>query len=156
MRLLKELWLTILGIISLFWPWTTVKPFANDDYVAELKTNTSLAKKPDEEIAKLRQAYEPEVKQRFKSFRRIVWGSFWFLVTAIIVALFVAPRLHVSPGTRTLLGALSIFVFAWATLARLGRSSMSMGGETALERVDLRVLWILYWIGTLIGTLAIV
>jgi hypothetical protein len=30
-----------------------------------------------------------------------------------------------------------------------------MGGNTILERVDIRVMWILYWFGTLLGTLAI-
>jgi hypothetical protein len=33
---------------------------------------------------------------------------------------------------------------------------MSFGGNTIIERVDLRLLWILYWIGALLGTLALI
>src|SRR5204863_1913884 len=107
------------------------------------------------EIEKLRQGYEPVVNERLQIFRRGIWGSFWFLATAVIAAVILAAFWHALSSTKLLLGGASIFAFAWATLARLGRGATSFGGNTVLERIDLPVLWILYWIGTLLGTLAL-
>jgi len=53
------------------------------------------------------------------------------------------------------LGAAAIFVFVWSTLARLGRSATSFGSNAILESIDLRGLWILYWIGTLLDNSAL-
>ena len=153
---IKEWGLTLLGVLSLFWPWVSVNPFVDDDYDQELQINTAIARKPKSEIDKLRQEYEPVVKERLRTFRWGVWRSFLFLFTAVIVAMLVAVFSHASPPTKAWLGALSMFAFAWATLARLGRAATSFGGNTALERIDLRMLWILYWIGTVLGTLALI
>jgi hypothetical protein len=153
---IKEWGLTFLGVLSLFWPWVSVRPFVDDDYDQELKINTAIAKKPKSEIDKLRQEYEPVVEGRLQTFRRGVWGSFWFLVTAVIAAMILAAFWHAAPGVKVLLGDASIFVFAWSTLARIGRGATSFGGNTILERIDLRVFWILYWVGTLLGTLALI
>jgi hypothetical protein len=154
---MTEWGLTFRGIFSLFWPWMSVKPFVDDDYDAELKTNIFLAAEPKAKIDQRRKEYEPEVKERLRTFRWGMWGSFLFLVTAIIAATVLAQFFrHASPNVKVWLGGASIFVFAWATLARLGRSATSMGGNAALERIDLRMLWILYWIGTVLGTIAII
>lgn len=153
---IKEWGLTALGVFSLFWPWVTVQPFVNDDYDAELKTNPQLAAKP-KDVEKRKLEYAPEVKERLRTFRRGVWGSFWFLVTAIVAAtLLAAFCFDPSPMEKVWLGGASIFVFAWSTLARLSRKATSMGGNTALERTDLRVFWVFYWVGTLLGTLALI
>jgi hypothetical protein len=153
----KEWGLTFFGIFSLFWPWVSVKPFVNDDYDAELKRNKQLAARPKAEIDKQRDEYEPEVKRRLRTFRWGVWGAFSFLVTAIIAATVLAVFFwYPSPNAKVWLGNASIFAFAWATLARLGKGGTSWGGKTVLERIDLRVLWILYWIGTLLGTLTLI
>jgi hypothetical protein len=152
---MKELGLTIRGVLWLIWPWVSVKPFVDDDYDQELKVNPAIARKPKSEIDKLRREYEPVLEKRLRTFRQGVWGSFWFLVTAVIAAVVLAAFWHVAPSIKVLLGDASIFVFAWSTLARIGRGATSFGGNTILERIDLRVLWILYWIGTLLGTLAL-
>jgi hypothetical protein len=154
---MKELSLTFRGIFSLFWPLLSMRPFVDNDYDAEIAGNKALAKKSEAEIEKRRKEYEPEVEKRMRSFRWVVWSSFLFLLSAITVAKTTTALLRpASPSAKIFLGGASIFSFAWSTLARLGRSGTSMGGNTALERVDLRVLWILYWIGTLLGTLAII
>jgi hypothetical protein len=154
MERIKEWGLTIRGVLSLYWPWMSVKPFVDDDFDAELETNEFMAAKPKAEIDRLRRDYEPLVTERLHTFRWGVWGSFLLLVTAIIAAIVLAKFFwHASLNAKVWLGDTSIFVFAWATLAWLGRSASSIGGNTVLERVDLRVLWILYWIGTLFGTL---
>jgi hypothetical protein len=99
--------------------------------------------------------YEPVVKKRVQAFRSGVWGSFWFLITSVVAALVWGAFWRAPHEAKTLLGVVSVFVFAWSTLARLGRGATSFGGNTIVERIDVRLLWILYWIGTVLGTLAL-
>ena len=153
---LKEWGLTALGVLSLFWPWVSAKPFVNADVDTEIKVNQAFARKSESQLNDYRLQYEPQLKERLGIFRRGVWGAFWFLVTAVLAALIIATFWHTSSSAKVLLGGASIFVFAWSTLARLGRDAMSFGGNTIIERVDLRLLWILYWIGALLGTLALI
>jgi hypothetical protein len=153
---MKELGLTVRGVLSLFWPWMSIQGFVNDDVDAEIGANQAFARKSKGEIDRFRLQYERQVKERLGTFRWGVWRSFLFLLTAIIAAMALAVFVHASPAAKVWLGALSMFVFAWATLARLGRDATSFGGKTALERIDLRMLWILYWIGTVLGTLALI
>src|SRR5258708_2021020 len=74
---IKELGLTFRGILSLFWPWASVKPFVDDDYDQEPKINPAISRKPKAEIDKLRLEYEPVVRERLGTFRWGVWGSFF-------------------------------------------------------------------------------
>ncbi len=152
---LKECTLTVRGILSLFLPWLSVTPFAQADVDREVEVNHAFARKSQSQINDYRIEYEPEVKKRMYSFRWGVWGSFLFLLVAVIAALVLATFWRASPEAKFLLGGASIFVFAWSTLARLGRSGTSLGGNTAIERIDVRLLWILYWVGTVLGTLAL-
>ena len=153
---IKEFGLTILGFLSLFWPWMTATPFANADVATEIEVNQAFARMSKSERIDYRRSYDPEVKARLSAFRHGVWGSFIFLFTAVIAAVIIAAFWHTSPRSRVLLGGASIFVFAWSTLARLGRRATSFGGNTILERIDIRLLWILYWVGTVLGTLALI
>jgi predicted permease len=135
----------------------TVKPFVNDDWDAELIANDAMAKKSKAEIEKEKKKYESEVRRRLGIFRRGIWGSFFALITAVVAAEVASAFIpQTSSSARVFLGGSSIFVFAWATLARLSRSATSLGGATVLERIDERMLWILYWFGTLLGTLALI
>jgi hypothetical protein len=152
---LKEFTLTLRGLFSLFMPWLSVKPFVKADVERETEVNQAFARKSASQLADYRLEYEPVVKERVRSFRSGVWRSFLFLLTAVIVALVLAAFWRASSQAKTFLGAASIFVFAWSTLARLGRGATSWGGNTIVERTDVRLLWILYWVGTVLGTLAI-
>jgi len=49
----------------------------------------------------------------------------------------------------------SLFLFASATLGRLGWAGQSWKGDTCVERLDQRIFHVLYWIGMLWGTLAV-
>jgi hypothetical protein len=151
---MKEFTLTVRGVLLLFLP-LSVQPFVDDDYDRELIVNPAIAKEPKAQIDKRRQEYKPVVEDRLSTFRWGVLGCLLFLLTAITVALGLAIIWHAAPRARFFLGGASIFVFAWSTLARRGRSATSFGGNTILERIDLRMLWILYWVGTLLGTLAL-
>jgi hypothetical protein len=153
---IKECGLTARGILSLFLPWLSVTPFAKADVDNEVKVNQAFARKSESQRNDYRIEYEPVVKQRMQTFRSGVWGSFWFLFSAFVVALILRALWHASPDAKLLVGVASIFVFAWSTLARLGRNATSFGGNTIIERIDVRLLWILYWIGTVLGTIALI
>jgi hypothetical protein len=147
--------LTVRGILSLILPWLSVTPFAKADVEKEVEINQAFAKKSASQLNAYRIEYEPVVKKRVQTFRSGVWGSFFFLITAVFAALIWAAFLPASPKARVVFGAASLFVFAWSTLARLGRGATSFGGNTIVERIDVRLLWILYWIGTVLGTFAL-
>lgn len=153
---IKEWTLTARGIFSLFLPWLSVTPFAKADVDHEVKVNQAFAQKTASQLDDYRLEYESLVRKRLQTFRWGVWSSFFFLTTAVIVALFLVALWHISPSTKILLGGASIFAFAWSTLARLGTGATSFGGNTIVERIDVRLLWILYWIGTVLGTLALI
>jgi hypothetical protein len=110
--------------------------FAQDDVDYEVTVNQAVARKSQSQLIDYRLEYEPEVRRRLQTFRWGVWGSFLFLFTAVIAALVLAAFWRASPEAKFLLGCASIFVFAWSTLARLGRSATSSGGNTILERID--------------------
>jgi hypothetical protein len=156
MKAIKEWTLTARVIFSLFFPWLSITPFAKADVEREAKVNNALGRMSDSQRDDYRKEYETVVKQRMRTFRSGVWGSFWFLISAVVVALILCAIWHASPGAKTLLGIVSVFVFAWSTLARLGRSATSFGGNTVIERIDVRLLWIMYWIGTVLGTIALI
>jgi hypothetical protein len=124
---IKEWPLTVYGILALFWPWISVKPFVKDDYEAELRTNKQLAARPKETREQFLRDYEPEVEKRLRIFRWGLWGSFLCLATAVMTAVVLVKfGWSVSAQQRMWLGGTSMFCFAWATLARLGRSAEAL------------------------------
>lgn len=57
------------------------------------------------------------------------------------------------PTSGRVLGTLSLFCFAWATLGRLGWETYK--GTSAVERLDRWLFRILYWFGMYFGTLSL-
>jgi len=57
--------------------------------------------------------------------------------------------------SRSVFAVGSLFLFASATLGRLGWVAQSWKGDTSVERLDHRIFHVLYWIGMLWGTLAV-
>src|SRR3979411_1318936 len=92
----KEWTLTARGIFSLFMPWLSVKPFAKADVERDIEVNQAFARKSASQLADYRLEYEPVVKERVRSFRSGVWRAFWFLLTAVIIALVIAAFWHAS------------------------------------------------------------
>jgi len=152
----REWMLTARGIFSLFLPSLSMTPFAKADVEREAKVNQAFGRKSESQREDYRKEYETVVKQRMQAFRSGVWGSFWFLISAIVIALILRVVWHAQSCEKILLGVASVFVFGWSTLARLGRNATSFGGNTVIERIDVRFLWILYWIGTVLGTFALI
>lgn len=98
---------------------------------------------------------EPLLRERVSHLRRGLAKSFACLASAVLLAvLMIALGCRASALGKIWLGVLSIFCFAWSTLARL--SNRSFGGETVIERLDSGIFWLLYWLGTFAGTFALI
>jgi hypothetical protein len=144
------------SVLALVWPWTSVQRLVDADWHDELAKNTQLASRSRDVQQAHRREYIPVLKERVRLLRCGMIGSFLFLVFAIVVAqvVILAGEKPNAPQ-KIWLGGLSIFCFAWATLARLGKPGTSFGGNTVIERLDRKIFWVLYWLGTFFGTLAL-
>lgn len=74
----------------------------------------------------------------------LVWVASAVAVACLTKSYFVAVPLP--------LAIASMCCFAWSTLARMG--GRSWGQKTATERIDRVFFWILYWLGTYLGAVA--
>ncbi len=97
--------------------------------------------------------------QRCNLLRTRLWKSFLIIASAVLAAEVISVLWLRSKGVSTSFNGIctagSVFVFAWATLGRLGWSGQSIGGKTIFERLDEKIFRILYWIGTFLGILAL-
>jgi hypothetical protein len=104
-----------------------------------------------------------DCKANSASYRRslqfkTVCSFLWVLAATLLALWFV-----VLPGTgsigsvnsQQLFGASSVFVFAWATLGRLGWNERSFGGVTIFEELDTIIFWLLCGAGAFLGVAAV-
>ena len=144
------------GVLALFWKSANVQPLVDADHALELSRNSQLREAPSDSQERRRREYAATLAERLRLLRRNVLQSFMILISAAVLSLlFSNLASSPSPSGRAWLGALSIFCFAWATLARLGWSGQSYKGDTVVERLDERIFKSLYWLGTFLGTLAL-
>jgi hypothetical protein len=145
------------GILALF-RWTDrVQPLIDADHALELSRNAQLAAAPLETREQRHREYAATLCTRLRLLRRNVFQSFLILSSAVVLSLLLSDLLWlVSDSWRAWLGVSSLFCFAWATLARLGWSGYSWRGDTVIERLDEHIFRSLYWLGTFLGTLALV
>lgn len=66
-----------------------------------------------------------------------------------------AKDLIVTAVPTPLLVVASLFLFASATLGRLGWAGQSIKGDTSVERLDQAIFQTLYWLAMLLGTAAV-
>jgi|SRR5262252_206028 len=145
----REWTLLARGMLALFWKRTDLQPLIDSDFERELSKNIYLAREPQQKQEQQRAQYEPVLRERVSLLRRGLAVSFVFLASAVLLALsMIAFGYRASGSGKIWLGGLSIFCFAWSTLARLGKPGTSFGGETVIERLDSRIFWVLYWLGT--------
>jgi hypothetical protein len=145
------------GVLALFWKRTDLQPLIDSDFELELSKNINLAREPGQMQEQHRVEYEPVLSERVSLLRRGLAVSFVFLASAVLLAvLMIAFGCRASGMVKIWLGGLSLFCFAWSTLARLGKPGTSWGGETVIERLDSRIFWFLYWLGTFAGTFALI
>jgi hypothetical protein len=140
------------GVFALLWKKVRIRPLLDADLDFECSRNPHFAQQSRE---KQLNDYKPVFVERLRALRKGLVASFIFLISAVVVA-FLLTKLgcRLSARDKVWLGGASIFSFAWSTLARL--TARSFGEDTVLERLDTRIFWFLYWVGMLLGTLALI
>lgn len=144
------------ALVALVVPGITVGSLAEADFQSELSTNEQLRGSSPTVQTDHRWRAESSALERMSLLRRALVRSFALMSTAVVGA--TALRFGGSAWTAAevrLLTAISIFCFAWATLGRLGWAGQSWDGDSVVERLDSRIFMTLYWIGTFLGTLAV-
>ena len=154
---LEEWRLMARGVVALVWKSSNVQPLVDADHKRELSQNVQLAQAPLEKQEQHRRGYVSTLNRRIQLLRRNHIWSFVLMGSAVIVALIFSHfTWSPTPVTRVWFGVASVFCFAWATLARIGWAGQSWKGDTVVERLDELIFKLLYWLATLLGTLALV
>jgi len=148
----KILGLALVGLVA---PRFVAETLAAHDHSHSLERNQQLRESTDERREEAFQELVLVTARRLRLLRRQLLTSFAWLGSSILVAWVVGLLWHPSNADFKLLAILAVFVFAWATLGRLGWAGQSIKGNTAPERLDLRLFWCLYWVGMFMTTLAI-
>jgi len=128
---------------------------AQADHAVSLSRKPSLHdSSPDKQLEQLNTTRESTVT-RLKLLRGVLIKSFASMASAVIVGV-VFREFYGGPMLpRPVFAVGSLFLFASATLGRLGWAGQSYKGDTSVERLDQRIFHVLYWIGMLWGTLAV-
>lgn len=91
-----------------------------------------------------------------KSLIKALCLSFFWVLLAIVCALWISGHYFlILEDQKIRNGALSIFLFAWGTLGRLGFNERSWDGNTKIEKIDQVIFWIQYFLGTIFGVLSL-
>jgi hypothetical protein len=149
---MSELTLMLRGLSAVIYKGANIDPLLDADITQELSTNERLRASAQKQ-EQLRRDYKPTLITRIQILRRNLFSSFFLLCTATAFAFLVLYL--TSRPLPSHLGVASIFFLAWSTLARLGYSGKSWGGDTVIERLDERVFRFLFWVGTFLGMLAL-
>jgi len=134
-----------------------VEPLVAADFDQELARNTQLRSSSPQQQAAHRGSLQALVLFRLERLRIQLLVSALFIASACLTAFFLhrhPDRGFAQPG-NLLLAVVSIFCFASATLGRLGWKGQSIKGDTSVERLDQAIFWLLYWLGTFFGVLAV-
>ncbi len=151
-------------MITLFWviaalvaPGRFIDRLVEIDLRLELAGNKELAASGEARIREFRRELQRGTQQRVSLLRRSLVRSFGIILSAAIIALLVArlPAFrHVVWQTFPRdMSVVSLGLFAWATLAKLG--VLTWGQQTTVERADESMFRLLYWLGTFAGVLAL-
>jgi len=152
---MTELSLMLRGLVALVVPGVSLEPLAEAEHRRALSRNEQLRCAPPEAHAKHLRECGEAVSRRLRLLRRNLVLSFAFIASAIATAAGSRAFAVVPESLDPLLGGGSVFLFAWATLGRLGWFGQSWKGDTVVERLDARIFWLLYWLGTFLGSLAV-
>jgi hypothetical protein len=128
---------------------------AQADHALELSRNVGLRQSSREKQEEALNATRKVTIKRLERLRGVLIKSFASMASAVVVGvafrtLYSGPML-----SRSVFAVGSLFLFASATLGRLGWAGQSWKGDTWVERLDQRIFHVLYWIGMLWGTLAV-
>jgi hypothetical protein len=151
---IADLRLMLRGMFALLSKRVSVQRLVDADIDFESSRNPFYANEARE---KQRREHKPVLIDRLRALRKGLLFSFIFMLSAVILGfLLIALGCRLSSHDKAWLGGASMFSFAWSTLARLSKPKTSLGGDSVIERLDTRIFWFLYWVGTLFGTLALI
>jgi hypothetical protein len=143
------------GLAALVCRRASLEALADADHELELSRNEQLARTPPDTQQEHRDRALSNISKRLQILRRNLGQSFLIMASAVVVGLAfrLAAGAHLPSPRFT--GAGSLFLFAWATLGRLGWAGQSYKGNSIIERLDERLFRVLYWLGTFLGTIAL-
>jgi hypothetical protein len=151
--------ITLIGraLLAVCLPGDHTDRLARADHEDELVGNEQLRGSPEDQIRQAREKTRDRVRTQISGFRRALGFSLVVLATAVLAAVGLVHGLgsKPSPAVSRALAVASLFAFAWATLGRLGWAERSWSGFSVTERLDHAVFRALYWVGTLLGTVAL-
>jgi hypothetical protein len=155
----RRLIVLLQSLLAVIQPRAFTRSLAEDDLRLELRTNRQLAEASQESKKEFLVKGEYSIIGRATLLRRKLVSAFVLLVGAALVGLLV--RSLISPAVVSAwktavrdLSIVSLFLFAWATLGRMGWGGQSNVGNTVMERADDFILRALYALGTFFGVLA--
>jgi hypothetical protein len=145
-------WRTLLALLA---PRHFSESLAQADHPVSLSRNPGVSESsPDKQREQLNATRELTLT-RLELLRGVLVKSFALMASAVIVGV-AFRQLYGGPMlSRGVFAVGSLFLFASATLGRLGWAGQSYTGDTSVERLDQRIFHVLYWIGMLWGTLAV-
>jgi hypothetical protein len=128
---------------------------ANMDHAHELDSNQQLRASTTERQEKHRHDAQLSVANDISMLRRHILVSTLWLATAVFVAIG-TESIAKGIADSKYIGVWSVLAFGVATLGRLGWSGQSFSGDSTVERLDRGIFWLLYWLGTLTATWAVI
>jgi hypothetical protein len=150
--------LMLKALIAFLLPGSFLGTLTDADYKLELSRNQQLQAAGYAHQEDHRKKARVNVLKRLQLLRGRVLKALLFIGSAVFIA--IAFEWLLPPSRPTVLAPLfaiaSLYLFAWATIGRLGWAGQSFGGDSVVERLDQVLFWVSYWIGTFCGVLAII
>jgi len=129
------------------------------DYKKDIISNKDLADSPNSK----KESHKADLLcctiKRSKLLRKRLLKSFIWIATAYLIPIIGVSLINKSfflskLSLSNLFALSSVIAFAWATLGRLGWKGQSWKGDTVFEQLDKNIFWALYWIGSVLASLA--
>lgn len=149
----------ILSFINIIIPKLFIDHLAEIDFHNELLTNKELASSSESTKQKSKKSIREHTKTRSSLLRKKLLSSLILSLTAIGLAIIIIKYIsenEFSIKSLNIYAIISISSFSIATLGKIGWEGQSYGGNTVFEKLDKFLLWFLYFIGILFGTLSII
>lgn len=150
--------LMLKALIAFLIPGAFVRTLGDAEHALEMSKNEQFRREGTAAQDVHRKEAVERVRLRLTLLRRCVLRAGACIISAVVAAMMV-NRLSgptCLQSLRLLFTLLSVSLFAWATLGRLGRAGQSWKSDTVVERLDQVLFWSSYWLGTFFGVLAVV
>jgi hypothetical protein len=146
------------ALVAFIVPHSFLGTLADADHKLELSRNQHLQAADPAHQEDHRKKARVAVSKRLQLLRGRVLKALFFIGSAVFIAIVFEQLLPPTRPTELapLFAIASLYLFAWATIGRLGWGGQSFGGDTVLERFDQVLFWASYWLGTFCGVLAII